>query len=127
INAYVSTEPEVVAQAAGATALFVGGFGAAGYAIRRDLSVYVRFLFWALLALIVFGFVVILTNLPHGTVIYALLGLAIFAGYTLYDFNRLRHTRSEAAAVPIAASIFLDIFNVFLLFLSLFGGGGRRS
>ncbi len=29
-------------------------------------------------------------------------------------------------AVPIAASIFLDIFNVFLLFLSLFGGGGTR-
>jgi hypothetical protein len=30
-------------------------------------------------------------------------------------------------AVPIAASIFLDIFNVFILFLSLFGGGGNRN
>jgi FtsH-binding integral membrane protein len=30
------------------------------------------------------------------------------------------------AAVPIAASIFLDIFNVFLFFLSLFGGGNNR-
>jgi hypothetical protein len=27
--------------------------------------------------------------------------------------------------VPIAAGIFLDIFNVFLFFLSLFGGGRR--
>ena len=26
--------------------------------------------------------------------------------------------------MPIAASIFLDIFNVFLFFLTLFGGGG---
>jgi hypothetical protein len=27
--------------------------------------------------------------------------------------------------VPIAASIFLDLFNVFLLFIELFGGGRR--
>ncbi len=26
----------------------------------------------------------------------------------------------------IAASIFLDVFNIFLFFLSIFGGGGRR-
>jgi hypothetical protein len=31
-----------------------------------------------------------------------------------------------ASAPSIAASIFLDVFNVFLLFLSLFGGGSRR-
>jgi len=30
------------------------------------------------------------------------------------------------SAVPIAASIFLDVFNIFLFFLSLFGGGGSR-
>jgi hypothetical protein len=29
------------------------------------------------------------------------------------------------SAVPIAAGIFLDVFNIFLLFLRLFGGGGR--
>jgi FtsH-binding integral membrane protein len=28
-----------------------------------------------------------------------------------------------SSAVPIAASIFLDIFNVFLFMLRLFGGG----
>jgi FtsH-binding integral membrane protein len=26
----------------------------------------------------------------------------------------------------IACSIFLDIFNIFLFFLQIFGGGGRR-
>ena len=40
-------------------------------------------------------------------------------------FWRLRRA-DQSQAVPIAASIFLDIFNVVLLFLSLFGGGGRR-
>ena len=28
--------------------------------------------------------------------------------------------------MPIAASIFLDVFNIFLFFLALFGGGGSR-
>jgi modulator of FtsH protease len=44
----------------------------------------------------------------------------IFGGYTIFDFNRLRRAGAESA-VPIAAGIFLDIFNVFLLLLNLFG------
>ena len=43
----------------------------------------------------------------------------IFAGITLYDFQRLRRTQDVRAAPLLAASIFLDILNVFLLFLNL--------
>ena len=46
----------------------------------------------------------------------------IFGGYTIVDFNRLRRAGVESA-VPIAASIFLDIANVFLFMLELFGRG----
>ena len=35
---YAQTNPQSVWQAGGATALFIAGFGAAGYATRRDLS-----------------------------------------------------------------------------------------
>jgi modulator of FtsH protease len=80
----------------------------------------VRFLFWALLALIVFGVVLIFVNIPHANIIYAVLGIVIFGGYTIFDFNRLRRA-DMSSAVPIAASIFLDIFNIFLFFLTLFG------
>jgi len=52
---YASTNPQSVWQAGGATALFIAGFGSAGYATRRDLSGLARICFWALLALIVFG------------------------------------------------------------------------
>jgi FtsH-binding integral membrane protein len=45
----------------------------------------------------------------------------IFGGYTVLDFNRL-HRSGHEEAVPIAASIFLDVLNVFLFFLQLFGG-----
>jgi FtsH-binding integral membrane protein len=46
----------------------------------------------------------------------------IFGGFTVVDFNRLRRSSHELA-VPIAASIFLDISNVFLFFLQLSRGG----
>ena len=118
---YADTSPQAVWQAGGATALFIAGFGAAGYATRRDLSVLARACFWALLALIVFGIVAIFVNIPHGSLIYAILGLVIFAGYTMVDFQRLRTTQDIQTAPLMAVSIFLDILNVFQLFLSVFG------
>jgi uncharacterized protein len=118
---YAETDPSALWQAAGATAAFVAACGAYGYATSRDLSSWARTLFWALLALIVFGIVAIFVSIPNSHIIYAIAGLAIFGGFTIYDFNRLRRADASSAVV-IAASIFLDVFNVFLFFLDLFGG-----
>jgi uncharacterized protein len=49
------------------------------------------------------------------------LGLAIFAGLIMADFQRLRRSMDLKSAPLIAASIFLDAANVFQLFLPLFG------
>jgi FtsH-binding integral membrane protein len=95
------------------------GFGAAGYATRRDLSALARVLWWALIALIAVGVVLVFVSIPGGSVVYALLGLVIFAGVVLYDFQRLRVTNEIDGAPLLAASIFLDILNVFQFFLSL--------
>lgn len=118
---YADTNPQILWQAGGATALFVAGFGAFGYATRRDLSAIARFGFWALLALIAFGIVLIFVQIPNGQLIYAILGLVIFAGLTAFDFQRLRRAQDIRTAPLLAASIFLDVLNVFTLFLSLFG------
>ena len=120
---YASADPQALWEAGGKTALVVAGFGAAGYATRRDLSQFARLFFWALLALIVFGVVAILVEIPHGAVIYAVVGLVIFAGLTAFDFQRLRRSKDIRTAPLLAASIFLDILNVFLLLLTLFGRG----
>jgi FtsH-binding integral membrane protein len=122
INVYAKADPAALWQAAGATALFVAACGTYGYATRRDLSSWARTLFWALLGLIGFGIVGIFVSIPSGNVIYAVAGLGIFGAYTIFDFNRLRRGSADAA-VPIAAGIFLDIFNIFLLAVELFGGG----
>jgi FtsH-binding integral membrane protein len=119
INYYSATDPTAVRQAFGATALFVGALGAGGYAIRRDLSFLYRIAFWLLLALILFGIVLIFVHIPALYTVYALAGLAIFGLYTVIDFNRLRHAGTNEA-IPLAAGIFLDVLNIFLLFLRLF-------
>jgi FtsH-binding integral membrane protein len=122
LSEYAHMDPSAVWQAAGATAAFVAAFGTVGYATRRDLSSWARTLLWALLALIVFGIVALFISIPHGNVIWSVAGLVIFGAFTVFDFNRLRRTGVDGA-VPIAASIFLDVLNVFLFFLQIFGGG----
>jgi modulator of FtsH protease len=123
---YGSMDPRALWEAGGATALFIAGFGAAGYATRRDLAPVARVAFWALLALIVLGIVLIFVHIPGGDLAYSILGLVIFAGFTMFDFQRLRTNTDQATAPFLAASIFLDVLNVFLFFLEIFSGGQER-
>jgi modulator of FtsH protease len=110
----------VVAQAAGLTALFIALFGTVGYLTKRDLAPLARVAFFALLGLIVFGIVMLFVSIPAGYLIYCILGLVIFGVFTMYDFQRLRVAHPDDA-VLIAASIFVDVLNVFLLLLQLLG------
>ena len=117
---YGSMDPRALWEAGGAAALFIAGFGAAGYATRRDLAPVARVSFWGLAALIVFGIVATFVQIPGADLVYSVLGLVIFAGFILFDFQRAR-TNTDAASAPLlAASIFLDILNVFLFFLQIF-------
>ena len=122
---YGSMDPRALWQAGGATALFIAGFGAAGYATRRDLAPLARISFWALVALIVVGLVLTFVSIPGADLAYSVLGLVIFAGFVMFDFQRLRHTQDIRQAPLLAASIFLDILNVFLFFLEIFSGQDR--
>jgi modulator of FtsH protease len=114
------TDPMAVRQAFGATALFVGVLGAGGYATRRDLSFLYRFAFFALLGLLAVGIVLIFVRIPAAYTLYSIFGLAIFGLYVVIDFNRLRHGGQDEA-IPLAAGIFLDVLNIFLFFLRIFG------
>ena len=123
---YAKTEPGVVWQAAGSTAAFTGILGSYGYATRRDFSSWGRTLFWCLIAFLVATLVLIFTSVPGANIIWCVVGLGLFGFITVFDFNRLSRMNNLQAAPLIAASIFLDIFNVFLFMLQLFGGGNSR-
>jgi uncharacterized protein len=65
-------------------------------------------------------------NIPGELLVYSVLGLVIFAGFTMFDFQRLRRSTDVSSAPLLAASIFLDVLNVFLFFLAIFSGGETR-
>ena len=119
---YATTDPAILWQAGGATALFVAGFGTFGYLTKRDLSAWRRISFIGLLILLLAGVVLIFVHIPHASLIWAVLGLVVFAGLTAADFQRLRRSQNLNSAPLLAASIFLDVLNVFFFFLRIFSG-----
>lgn len=121
LNYYAINDQGALYQAAGATGLFVALLGAGGYAIRKDLSFLYRFLFIGLIVFLIAGIALIFINMPGAYLVWSILGLVLFGGYTVVDFNRLRRA-GQNMVIPIAAGIFLNIFNIFLLFLRIFGG-----
>jgi FtsH-binding integral membrane protein len=120
VNYYAQTDPMAVRQAFGATALFVGVLGTGGYMTRRDLSFLYRIAFFLLLGLLVAGIVLIFVRIPAAYTVYSFFGLAVFGLYVVIDFNRLRRAGTQEA-IPLAAGIFLDVLNIFLFFLRIFG------
>ena len=85
-----------------------------------------RAAFWALVALIVAGIVLVFVQVPGGALVYSVVGLAIFAIFTMFDFQRLRRSTDINSAPLLAASIFLDVLNVSLFFLTIFSGSEER-
>jgi FtsH-binding integral membrane protein len=120
VNYYAATDPVAVRQAFAATALFVGVLGAGGYMTRRDLSFLYRLAFFLLLGLLVSGLVLVFVRIDAAYTLYSIFGLGVFGLYTVIDFNRLRRAGGDEA-IPLAAGIFLDVLNIFLFFLQLFG------
>jgi FtsH-binding integral membrane protein len=93
--------------------LFIADCGAAGHATRRDLSGIARVSFWALIALIAFGIVMIFINTPGGSLAYSVLGLVIFAGLTMVDFQRIRRSKDLGSA-PLIARLSIAMGNASL-------------
>ena len=62
---------------------------------------------------------------PHAArlpkrLVYSVLGLVVFPGLTMFDFQRLHRSENIDSAPLMVASIFLDILTVFLFFLRIF-------
>ena len=106
-------------QAFGADRAVRRRLGAAGYAIRRDLSFLYRIAFWLLLACCRRDRADLR---PHPGGLHDLLDLrpGDLRPLHVVDFNRLRRAGSDEA-IPLAAGIFLDVLNIFLFFLRIFG------
>jgi len=91
-----------------------------------DFSFLGKFLFFALLGLIAISFIRLFVSIKsfHRKVIAAI-GILIFIGYLLYDFNNLDKAKNIAklnnwnTALDFSVNIYLDIINLFLQILDL--------
>ena len=112
----------VVINAAATTGGLVMLLGAFAWTTKRDLSGLSGYLMAGLLAVIVASVVGIFLQAPLFHLILSAATALVFSGFVLYDIQRLRNAEgTQYDAVLLAVSIYLDVFNLFLAILRLFG------
>jgi len=116
--------PSIVFNAALTTGLGMFALAAIVYATGLDLRRFQGIFTIALLGLVLVGIVGIFLHFVSPTV-YSWITLVIFTGFVLIDFARIRAGGDGVSPVMMAVSIYLDIINIFLALLQIFGG--RRS
>lgn len=124
VSYYLHVAPGAVFNAALTTGLGMFALGAIVYATGLDLRRFQGIFMIALLALIVVGIVSIFVHFVAPTTL-SWITLVIFAGFTLIDFARLRAGGDYYTPVQLATQIYLDVVNIFLALLQIFGN--RRS
>ncbi|HLZ27577.1 MAG TPA: Bax inhibitor-1/YccA family protein [Chloroflexota bacterium] len=117
---------DVVFNAAATTAAVTLAAGAYGYTTKRDLTGLGGILFVGLIGVIVASVVGIFIHLPVLYVGISIVAAILFTGFLIFDLNRVANSRgaTEGQAILLAVSVYLDIFNLFLALLRLFGYGG---
>ncbi|RLQ96840.1 Bax inhibitor-1/YccA family protein [Falsibacillus albus] len=113
----------MVLQAVGTTVVVFGGLSIYATKTKRDLSFLGGFLMAALLALVVLGLFNIFWPLSStAMLVYSFIGVLVFSGYVLFDFNRMKHYGVRAEDVPLMAlNLYLDFINLLLSILRIFG------
>ena len=122
----------IIAEAAGLSALLVVGLGTYVWISGRDFGGLGKMLFWALLGLIVVGVIGMFAHFSAGFhLLYAIIGAAIFVGFTLYDFSNIKLRYGPDDYVNATVQLYLDFINLFWyllqILMALSGNGGRRS
>ena len=120
LQVYANAEPDVLIQAAGATALTTLAMGALGLATSADLSRWLRPLSFAMLGLFVIGLLLLLFG-AAGNPLFSLAVIVVSAALLVIDFNFVRNRATDDDAIWLATGIFVSILNLFISFLNLFG------
>jgi len=120
----------VVGEAFVATFLVVGVIVLYSLVTKREftflpyfiLSTVFAIIFWQMLFWIAF----FVYEVPWWHQILCVLGVILFSGYLLYDMRLLLNGYSDDEYVLASINLYLDIVNIFLCMLAIFGGGGGR-
>ena len=116
--------PEVVVEAAATTGFGMLVLGGVAYTFSIDWRRFQGLAFGALILLVLVGLASMFFHFLQPGV-YAWATLGIFTLITLIDFSRIRAGGDGLTAVDMAVSIYLDMINIFIALLQLFGMRSR--
>jgi uncharacterized protein len=111
------------------TAASFGGLSLWGYTTKRNLTGMGSFLFMGLIGLILASLVNLFLQSSAMQFVISAVGVLVFAGLTAYDTQRIKEMYFEAddsatagrKAIMGALTLYLDVINMFLMLLQLFG------
>ena len=118
--------PAIIFKALAVTALMFVASAIFGWTTKINLSGLRGFLLMALIGLIIVGIVGIFVPWSNNfELIVSGVGVVIFSGFTMYDFQKIRNY-PEDAYIDAALMLYLDIFNLFVYVLRLLLALNRR-
>jgi modulator of FtsH protease len=112
-----------IVDAAGTTAVVTLAASAYGVTTKRDLTKLAGVLTIGLFALLAALLVGLFVHLAAFQLAVAAIGALLFTGFITLDMQRVArtHAAGEGDAILMAVSIYLDIVNLFLFLLQIFG------
>jgi len=111
---------QMIALAAGGTAIIFFGMSTLAATIKRDLTNMGKFFFVGLIILLVAAFSNIFFQLPALTLTIMVLAIGLFSAFLMYDINRII-TGGETNYITATLAIYLSIYNIFANLLALLG------
>lgn len=119
----------VVMDAALSTAAVTMAAGAYGYTTKRDLTGLGGILFVGLIGVVIASVIGIFIHLPALYIVISAVSALLFTGFLVFDLNRVAQSRgaTEGQAIMLAVSVYLDIYNLFLALLRIFGMVGSSD
>jgi len=119
----------VVLDAAATTAVVTLSAGAYGFTTQRDLRGLSGVLTVGLIAVVVASLIGIFVQLPALSIGISVVAALLFTGFLVYDLNRIANSRgaSEGQVIMLTVSVYLDILNLFLTLLRLFGANSQTD
>lgn len=130
VSHYLATVgANTVITALGTTTAVFAGIAIYASTTKRDFSFLGGMLLAALIALISIAIFNIIWPLSStGMLAFSFIGVLVFSGYVLFDFNRMKHYGVSAEEVPLMAlNLYLDFINLFISILRIFGILGSRD
>ena len=105
------------------TGVLTVGLGTFAWTTKHNLSFLGPILFIGLLVVVVASIFSLFFATGPLSFIIALVSVGLFSGFIVYDIQRIKFTEDTMSeAILLTVSLYLDILNLFLSLLHLFGG-----